>query len=64
MKLRTFYRPDQIDNPYGEPHVKELDYKIVPRIGDEVIINEYYYKVKYVVHDTDKDEIVINLDKI
>jgi len=64
MLLKTFYRPDQDGNPNGDPQIKDIEYVIVPRISEQVIIDDVYYTVKYVVHNTDDNSIVINLNLI
>ncbi|WP_371366273.1 hypothetical protein SRRS_07060 [Sporomusa rhizae] len=64
MKLKTYYRPDQNENPCGNPQTKVIDYLIVPRVGDEVVIDGLEYEVKHVIHDTDENDIVINLKKL
>jgi len=64
MILKTVYWPDQYENPNSEPNIKDIEYVIVPRIAEQVIVDDVYYTVKYVVHNTDDGSIVINLNLI
>ena len=51
-----------LDTRYVE-EIKPHEHKILPRIGEGVVINEYSYTIYDVAHNIDLDEIAILLTR-